>query len=127
MVGPIIDGMKMPNHARRGAKPKYPWLQLKPGQAFKFAEGVSVASAKSMAAQIASGLAMKFAVRKTEDGVFCWRVDGTGWEVPNGNYRQDVPVIEDYALDPKVASETSVVGYEKPKPVEAPKEDENIL
>ncbi len=117
MVAPIIKGMKIPPHQRRGAQPKYPWLQLKSGEAFKFAEGVSVASAKSMAGQVASGMAMKFAVRKTEDGVFCWRIDGTDFVVPNGNYRQDVPVIADYAKNPKVAEETAVVGYE-PRPPE---------
>lgn len=117
MVAEIIDGMKIPPHQRRGAQPKYPWLQLKPGQAFKFADGVSVASAKSMAGQVAHSMAQKFAVRKTADGVFCWRIDGTDFVVPNGNYRQEAPVIEDYAADPKTAQETAVVGYE-PRKVE---------
>ena len=112
MVAEILDNIPFPPHKRRGAQPKYPWLQLKPGQAFKFADGIGVASAKSMAAQIASGIEMKFAVRQTEDGVFCWRIDGTGWEVPNGNYRQEIAVIEDYATDPKPAIETTVVGVE---------------
>lgn len=116
MVAEILDNIPFPPHKRRGASPKYPWLQLKPGQAFKFAEGISVASAKSMAAQMATGMAFKFAVRQTTDGVYCWRVDGTGWDIPNGNYRQEIPVIEDYADDPAPAITTSVVGYQPRKP-----------
>lgn len=115
MTVPIIDGLAIPLHQRKGAQPKYPWLQLKPGQAFKFTDGISVASAKSMATQVASGCAMKFAVRQTANGVFCWRVDGMPDAPKSGNYRQEVPVIEDYAKNPLPATETAVIGYE-PKP-----------
>lgn len=116
MVGEIIDGMKMPTHQRRGAKPKYPWLQLKSGQAFKFEDGISVASAKSMASHATAGSA-RFAVRKTADGIYCWRIDGTDWDMPNGNYRYEPPVIENYEPDPAASAEMTVVGYQ-PRKVE---------
>lgn len=115
MVAEIIQGMKIPPINRKGSAPVYPWLQLKPGQAFKFNDGVTINGARSHASQTANALGMKFAVRQTPEGIFCWRVDGLANEPKNGNYRQDVSVIEDYAAMAGPASETAVVGYE-PKP-----------
>lgn len=110
MTTEIITGLPIPHAQRRGAEPKYPWLQMKPGQAFKFTSNVTLNGARSMASQQAGSLAVKFAVRQCADGIYCWRVDGLPDEPPNGNYRQEISVVENY--EPQPASETAVVGYE---------------
>ncbi len=106
----IIEGMPMPQMKRRGAPPKYPWLQLKPGAAFKFAEGVTFAGARSMASQMTAPAKAKFAVRETASGIYCWRIDGTPYEVQNGNYAQTISQIENYQAEP--ATQTIVMGHQ---------------
>ncbi len=91
--------------------------QRKPGDAFKFDDGVTIGGARSAASQVANGLAIKLAVRATPEGIFCWRVDGLPNAPKNGNYRQDVEPIRDYTAQAGPASETTVVGYERKPPI----------
>lgn len=108
MEKPIYN-MPFPEHARRGAKPKYPWREIQPGGAFKFPHGVTMSTAASLAYVSGRQLAMKFAVRKVGEEIWCWRIDGTPHERTNGNYRQQIAVVDNYQLTP--ADETIVTGY----------------
>lgn len=110
MTTEIITGMPLPPMHKRGAQPKYPWLQLRPGDAFKFAPGVTMNGARSMASQNSAGI--KLAVRSMPDGIYCWRIDGTPHADINGNYRQEVQVIRDYGATATPAMESLIVGYE---------------
>lgn len=96
MVAEIIKGMPVPSLKRRGAAPKYPWLQLKPGDAFRFADDVTFGGARSMASQHTVGETgkWKLVVRQTDDGIYCWRVDGTPYELQNGNVPQTAPIVK---------------------------------
>lgn len=109
---PIVKNMPIPPMRRAGARRKYPWDSLQPGDAFKFEAGVSMAGAASLASAKGAVLQMKLAVRMVGDEIWCWRVDGTGYEVPNGNYRQNVDVVLNYARSAPPATETVVVGRE---------------
>ncbi len=109
MVAEIITDKKIPHMKRKGAMPKYPWLQMKPGDAFRFDAGVTFSSARSMASQHQAGetAKWKFAVRQCDDGIYCWRIDGTVHELQNGNAAQTADRI---AIDPaKPASRMEVV------------------
>lgn len=99
MVAEIICGKSIPSMKRRGAPPKYPWLQLQPGEAFRFDGEVTFSGARSMASQHTGGVTAKwkFIVRQCEDGIWCWRVDGTEFELQNGNEAQFAPKV---AFDP---------------------------
>lgn len=116
MVAEIITGMPIPSMKRRGAPPRYPWLSLKPGQAFKFADGVTFAGARSMASTMTAAAKVKFAVRETATGIYCWRVDGTPFELANGNYAQTVDAIDNYGAQAEPAKQTAIMGYEPFKP-----------
>lgn len=95
MVGEIIRGMPIPPMKRRGAVPKYPWTKLQPGEAFRFADEVTFGGARSMASQHQAGetAKWKFVVRQCDDGIYCWRVDGTAHELQNGNSTQEAPKV----------------------------------
>lgn len=103
----IIDSKPIPRLNRRGAPPKYPWLQLKPGQAFQFEPHVTLGGARSMASQHGVGefAHLRFAVRAEPDGIFCWRVDGLAESLESGNERRLAPIIE----KPVVLNEEDVV------------------
>lgn len=107
MVAKIVDGRPIPALRRKGAPPKYPWLQLKPGQAFQFEPHVTLGGARSMASQMICGdhAHLRFAVRVEPDGIFCWRVDGIAASLASGNERRHAPIIE----KPAVISEEDVV------------------
>lgn len=121
MVAEIVTGKSIPNLKRRGAVPKYPWLQLKPGQAFRFDKDVTFAGARSMASQhhIGETAKWKFVVRECEDGIWCWRVDGTAHELQNGNVHQvadrvafdpmEKPAIRSAAVSDRPAAEGDVI------------------
>lgn len=126
MVAEIISGKPIPQIKRKGAAPKYPWLQLKPGQAFKFVEGVTMNGARSMASQMVNQVDAKFAVRLCEDGIYCWRVDGIPDEPRNGNYRQEVPWIAEDTQRTRPAAETVVVGVERLPPKPVPSDEDAI-
>ncbi len=95
MVAEIIRNKPIPNLKRRGAVPKYPWLKLQPGEAFRFDKDVTFAGARSMASQHHAGetAKWKFVVRECDDGIWCWRVDGTAHELQNGNKHQEADRI----------------------------------
>lgn len=107
MVGKVLDGKAIPKMKRKGAPPKYPWLQLKPGQAFQFDQHVTIGGARSMASAMICGdhADRKFAVRQTDDGIFCWRVDGLPAALENGNHPQHAKIIE----KPAVLTEDDVI------------------
>ncbi len=111
MVAPIITGMPIPSPLRKGASPKYPWLQMTPGQAFKFADTVPLSSARSMASQMSATNEVKYAVRQCEDGIYCWRIDGLPAEMQNGSYAVEAKIIDDY--QPAPASKVEIVGHGK--------------
>lgn len=100
MIAAIVNGKPIPSMKRKGAPPKYPWLHLKPGQAFRFSDDVTFGGARSMASMHRGGATAKwkFVVRQCDDGIWCWRVDGTPYELQNGNVAENVAVIE---YDPK--------------------------
>ncbi len=104
MVAEVVKNKPIPRMKRNGASPKYPWLQMKPGDAFRFDSGVTFGSARSMASQHQAGetAKWKFAVRQCDDGIYCWRIDGTAHELQNGNSSQEAPRIDGY--DPKMAA-----------------------
>jgi len=110
----IVNNKPLPPIRRRGAKPIYPWAQMQPGQAFKFNAGASMNGATSLAYQSGRQHGMKFAVRLVDGEIWCWRVDGTPYAVPNGNYRQFSERIDDYGAAAKPADETNVVGPDDP-------------
>lgn len=105
----VVNNMPLPPSKRKGAKSKYPWDQMQPGSAFKFDDGVTLSGASSLAYHTANARNMKFAVRKTDDGIWCWRIDGTQYDVANGNYAT-TPLVENYGDTAKPAIETDVVG-----------------
>lgn len=111
MVADIIKGLPMPANVRKGAEPKYPWLQMAPGQAFKFTPNVRMSSARAMASNMAAANEVKYAVRQCEDGIYCWRIDGLPEAALNGNYAREAKVIENY--EPTPASATSFIGQGK--------------
>lgn len=113
MVAEIIKSKDMPENKRKGSPPKYPWLQLQPGDAFKFGPEVTLHSAKSMASNAANGREVKFAVRECDDGVYCWRIDQTKYAVKNGNYPPTIPIIQNYSESAPAAKRSSVVGHGK--------------
>lgn len=113
MVAEIIKAKEMPDTKRKGSPPKYPWLQMEPGDAFKFGLGVTLHSAKSMASNAAAAREIKFAVRECDDGVYCWRIDGTPYAVRNGNYPPTATVIKNYSQSAPVAKRSVVVGIGK--------------
>lgn len=82
----LVD--KVPSSvARRGAKAKYPWQTIKPGQAFKFADGLTMPSASSMAFVQSKAFSIRLVVRKEPDGIWCYRVDGLPDIPENANLR----------------------------------------
>ncbi len=99
MVAEIIKNMPIPPMKRRGAGAKYPWGSMQPGDAFQFEADVSFASARSMASQHQAGhmAKVKYVVRDTANGIFCWRVDGTNHALVNGNAAQTAPIVKNYA------------------------------
>lgn len=107
---PIIKNMPIPPLKRRGAKAKYPWAEIQPGQAFKFDESASMAGASSLAYQSGRQHKKKFAVRQMDDGIWCWRVDGTPYAAANGNYRPVSDVVDNYGDTASPALETNIVG-----------------
>lgn len=72
----IITNKPVPELLLRGMRSKYPWRKMEPGDAFKFPDDVKIASARTVASQKGLTLKKKFTVRLTEDGIWCWRVDG---------------------------------------------------
>lgn len=118
MVAEIITGKPIPPMKRRGAQPKYPWITLQPGDAFRFADDVTYSGARSMASQhMAGSLARaKLIVRQTEDGIYCWRVDGTPYELQNGNYSETPAPIQQYGAAATPAKQAEVMGYEPRRP-----------
>lgn len=91
---PIIENKPIPPLKRRGATAKYPWTQMQPGDAFKFDESATMAGAYSLAYKTGKQHRMKFAVRQTAEGLWCWRIDGTPYDTTPGAY---VPIVSDFA------------------------------
>lgn len=122
MVAEIIKGMPIPAMKRKGAAPKYPWTTIQPGQAFKFDLGVSFAGARSMASQHMAGAMgkAKFVVRETAEGLFCWRVDGTEYELQHGNAAQTVAPAD---YKPTHATRAELVTDGPHMPIRAEKAD----
>lgn len=127
MVAEIVTGKSIPAMKRRGARPKYPWLQLKPGQAFRFDADVTFAGARSMASAHTAGATAKwkFIVREAEDGIWCWRVDGTQHELQNGNTQAVASVVEGYDPHATKAKRAELVS-DRPLPA-ASEEDGDVI
>lgn len=107
---PIVSNMPIPQIKRKGAKSKYPWRDMQPGDAFKFESEVTMAGATGLAYQTGRNIGMKFAVRLMDDGIYCWRIDGTPYATANGNYRPTAERIDNYGATTVPAKETVVVG-----------------
>lgn len=106
----IISGRSIPEIRRKGAKAKYPWLQMKPGDAFCFPSDLSFSSASSMAYNAGTNYGMKFAVRQEPEGIFCYRVDGLENAPRNGNLREE---LEASPRTPGEATEVATVGIDE--------------
>lgn len=107
---PIIENMPIPPLKRKGAKPKYPWNDMQPGDAFKFNPEATMAGAASLSYATGRTKGMKFAVRLVDGEIWCWRVDGTKYENQNGNERPNADLVSDYAATAKPAQETVLIG-----------------
>jgi len=69
----IEKKVAMPDKSARGAKPKYPFRQMKPGDSFAVPSDLKT---KITVAASQHGLRndQKFSVLRTEKGYRCWRV-----------------------------------------------------
>lgn len=65
-------------HNTRGAKPIYPWRELRPGSWFKFPVGYNPNTARVAASQAGAALGMHFRIYTcvADDRLICMRVDG---------------------------------------------------
>jgi hypothetical protein len=72
-----LEDLPIEGKKKVGAKVKYPWEHIQPGQWFQFPDSILPQSAKTMACQYARIMSMKFRVfRGTDDRMYCQRVDG---------------------------------------------------
>jgi hypothetical protein len=108
---PIIKNQPIPEIRRKGARPKYPWRDMKPGDAFEFTTGVTLKSAYSAAHQQGENLAMRFVVRRDpDDRIWCWRVDGLSNQPRNGNFREEPDIVRNYTPQ-RAPVESAEVGW----------------
>lgn len=70
MTAQIQKGIKLPS--QRAPKKFYPWREMKVGDSFLF--DTDQLYHNQMANAAGNRLNMKFSIRKTPDGVRCWRV-----------------------------------------------------
>lgn len=105
---PIVSGRAIPPIKRKGAKPKYNWTAMKPGQAFRFSDDITFSSAVAQASNRGKDFAMRFVVRQEDDGLWCYRVDGLSSEPRNGNIKENLKVVD---RDPHEATQEQVAGY----------------
>ncbi len=104
----LIDKIPPPIR-RRGAKAKYPWKTIKPGQAFKFSDGVTMPSATSMAYAQGDAFSIRLVVRKEPDGIWCYRVDGLADVPENANLRHIAATVHHR---PSSEGEAAIVGID---------------
>ncbi len=65
------------NKKKVGAKVKYPYATMKPGQWFQYPTTIKPTSAKVMASQNANAFGMRLRVFRGVDGlIYCQRIDG---------------------------------------------------
>lgn len=67
----INTGIAIPFNPKES---KYPWRYLEVGHSFLFPETTKEDSARKMAHLAARRCGFKFSVRKTREGLRCWRV-----------------------------------------------------
>lgn len=89
MVAKTYSLEEMPDFKllKRGAKKKYPWFDLKPGQGFQFGASATLVGSRSQAAAAArqpapDGVQRAFAVRVSmeDQSIWCVRIDGLPFE-----------------------------------------------
>lgn len=72
----IESGIPIPeSHAHHKGQSKYPFSKLQVGESFLFPDHVNRTNAESAKSRKGRLLNRKFVVRKTEDGLRCWRVE----------------------------------------------------
>ena len=67
----IRKGVPIPS-SKTGRNAKYPWHQMEVGDSFVF-NGEARERAQTAASQAGRRYNKKFSVRKTEEGIVCWR------------------------------------------------------
>lgn len=113
-IGELED---LPAQSRKkvGAKVKYPWATMKPGQWFRFADNVQPMSAKQMASLVSRQMLIRLKVFRGEDGLmYCQRIDGL-------RVREEDLVFDSKKIHPEA------YGSKDPKTVPKPMFDDEVL